>query len=195
MAIMFVGGVVLILDGILKLFLLQETYGVGVCCSHLNLNPFRGKAVTRLITMGSGGNNNLSFNSCVRNSMESAIENQHNTSHKHHHFGRQRAPLIYQQINNTNRIIQCGSTFIDCNVVLYTVVANNEIDYDKKCRQITVHFDDHGDAAVQFGAYHPMEHIPGFTRCNCMPQSGECMGRIAPRWPPWSLILNETHKH
>jgi hypothetical protein len=79
-------------------------------------------------------------------------------------------------------------------------VANNEIDYDydKKCRQLSGHLDDHGDAAVQFGAHHPMEHIPGFTRGNCMSlmsQSGECMGHIAPRQPPWSLILNETQKH
>jgi hypothetical protein len=79
-------------------------------------------------------------------------------------------------------------------------VANNEIDYDydKKCRQLSGHLDDHGDAAVQFGAHHPMEHIPGFTRGNCMSlmsQSGECMGHIAPRQPQWSLILNETKKH
>ena len=46
--------------------------------------------------MGSGGNNNLSSNSYGRNSMESAIKNQHNTPHKHHHFGRQLEPLIYQ---------------------------------------------------------------------------------------------------
>jgi hypothetical protein len=82
-------------------------------------------------------------------------------------------------------------------VVLYTVVAINEInyEYDKKCRQITGHLDDHGVAAVQFGAHHPMEHIPGFIRGNCMSQSGECMGRITPRQPPWSLFLNETQKH
>ncbi len=39
------------------------------------------------------------------------------------------------------------------------VVANNEIDATKKCRQIGGHFDDHGDAAVQRGAHRPMEHI------------------------------------
>ncbi len=33
MAMMFVGGVVLMLDGILVLFLLLETYGAGVFCS------------------------------------------------------------------------------------------------------------------------------------------------------------------
>jgi hypothetical protein len=50
----------------------------------------------------------------------------------------------------------------------------------QKCRQIDDNFDDHGDAAVQCGAHHPMEHIQGFTRSHWMPPSGECLRRIAP---------------
>ena len=43
MVTMFVGGVVLILDGIIVIFLQEETYGAGVFCSRPN--PYRGKAV------------------------------------------------------------------------------------------------------------------------------------------------------
>ena len=44
MVVMFVGGVlVMMIDGIIVLFLLYETYGVGVFCSRPN--PYRGKAV------------------------------------------------------------------------------------------------------------------------------------------------------
>ncbi len=60
------------------------------------------------------------------------------------------------------------------------VVANNEIDKTKKCRQIDDNFGGHGDAVVRRGAHRPMEHIPGFTRSHWMPPSGECLRRIAP---------------
>jgi len=40
---MFVGGVVLLFDGLLVLFLLLEIYVAGVFCSILN--PYSGKAV------------------------------------------------------------------------------------------------------------------------------------------------------
>ena len=42
---------------------------------------------------------------------------------------------------------------------LATVVANNKIDRDKKCRRITSDFDCHADAAVQCAAHRLMEHI------------------------------------
>ena len=38
------------------------------------------------------------------------------------------------------------------------VVANNEFDATKKCRQIGDDFNDHADAAVQCGAHRPMKH-------------------------------------
>jgi len=60
------------------------------------------------------------------------------------------------------------------------VVANNEIDKTKKCRQIDNDFDGHGDAAVRRGAHRPMDHIQGFTRSHWMPPSGQCLRRIAP---------------
>ena len=41
------------------------------------------------------------------------------------------------------------------------VVANNEIDANKKCRQIYDNFDDHVDAAVWCRAYLPNEAHPG----------------------------------
>ena len=42
------------------------------------------------------------------------------------------------------------------------VLANNDIDDDKKCRQITGNFDCHADAAVRCRANRPVEHIQGF---------------------------------
>jgi hypothetical protein len=60
------------------------------------------------------------------------------------------------------------------------VVGNNGINYDEKCRESAGDFNHHVDAAVQCGAHHPMEHIPGFTRSHWMPPLGECLRRITP---------------
>jgi hypothetical protein len=38
-----------------------------------------------------------------------------------------------------------------------------QIDDANKCREITGNFDCHGDAAVQFWAHSPMDHIQGFN--------------------------------
>jgi hypothetical protein len=59
-------------------------------------------------------------------------------------------------------------------------VANNEIDDNKKCRQIAGGFDGHADATVQCRTHRRMEHIPGFTRSCWMPPSGKCLHPIAP---------------
>jgi hypothetical protein len=58
-------------------------------------------------------------------------------------------------------------------------VANNEIDNNKKCRQIAGDFDGQAVVAVQCGMHRPMEHMPGFTRSHWMPPSGKCLYRIA----------------
>jgi hypothetical protein len=58
-------------------------------------------------------------------------------------------------------------------------VANNEIDDNKKCRQIAGDFDGHADAAVQCGAHCPIAHIQGFSRSHWMPLSGKCQCCIA----------------
>jgi len=55
-----------------------------------------------------------------------------------------------------------------------------QIDDNKKRRQIAGDFDGHGDAAVQREAHRPMEHIQGFTRSHWMPPWGEYLRRIAP---------------
>jgi hypothetical protein len=60
------------------------------------------------------------------------------------------------------------------------VVANNEINNDKKCRQIAGNFDCHADAAVQGGAHRPMKRIHGFMQSHLMPPSGKCLRCIAP---------------
>ncbi len=73
------------------------------------------------------------------------------------------------------------------------VVANNEIDDNKKCRQIDDNFDGHGNAAVRREAHRSVEHIQA---------SPEATGRrhrasacvVLPRWPPWLTISNKTHK-
>jgi hypothetical protein len=43
------------------------------------------------------------------------------------------------------------------------VVAINEIEDNKKCRQITGNFDGHVDAAVQCVVHSQIAHIQGFT--------------------------------
>ena len=55
-----------------------------------------------------------------------------------------------------------------------------QMDCNKKCRQIDGKFDCHGNAAVRCGVHHPMEHIQGFTRSHWMPPSVECSHRITP---------------
>ncbi len=55
-----------------------------------------------------------------------------------------------------------------------------QIDSNKKCRQIDGDFDGHGDAAVRHGLHLPIEHIQGFIWSHWMPLSGECLRRIAP---------------
>jgi hypothetical protein len=60
------------------------------------------------------------------------------------------------------------------------VVANNEIDDNKNCRQIPGEFDGHADVAVQCGTHCLIEHISGFTRSHWMLPSGECLHPIAP---------------
>jgi hypothetical protein len=42
------------------------------------------------------------------------------------------------------------------------VVANNEIDGNKKYTSNAGNFDGHADTAVRCGAHHPMERILGF---------------------------------
>jgi hypothetical protein len=63
---------------------------------------------------------------------------------------------------------------------LSTVVGDNGIDKDKKCRESAGDFDNHADAVVQCGAHCPMEHITGFTRSHWMLPSGKCLCCIAP---------------
>jgi hypothetical protein len=41
-------------------------------------------------------------------------------------------------------------------------------------------FDCHGNALIQRGAHHLIEHVQGFTGSHWMPPSGECLHRIAP---------------
>jgi hypothetical protein len=44
------------------------------------------------------------------------------------------------------------------------VVANNEIDGDKKYTSNAANIDGHADMAVQCGAHRPMEHICAFMQ-------------------------------
>ncbi len=63
---------------------------------------------------------------------------------------------------------------------LSTVVGDNGINDNKKCRESAGDFDHHVDAAVRCGAHHPMEHILGFTRSHWMQSLGKCLRCIAP---------------
>jgi hypothetical protein len=71
-------------------------------------------------------------------------------------------------------------------------VANNEINDNKKCRQIAGNFDGHADAAVRCGTHVWMEHIPGFTRSHWMPPSSKCLHCIA---PVVAKVINFGCKH
>jgi hypothetical protein len=63
-----------------------------------------------------------------------------------------------------------------------------QIDVNKKCRQIAGNFDCHGDAAVRCRTHLPIEHIPlGFARSHCMLPSVICLRRITPA----AAIVNE----
>jgi hypothetical protein len=62
---------------------------------------------------------------------------------------------------------------------LVMVVANNEINNNEKCRQISGNFNHHVDATLQCGAHHPMEHIQDFTRSHWIPPLGKCLHPIA----------------
>ncbi len=72
------------------------------------------------------------------------------------------------------------------------VVANNEIDDHKKCRQIAGNFDGHADVAVQCVVHPPMAQIQGFTWSHWMPLSGECLRCIT---PAAAKVINLSYKH
>jgi hypothetical protein len=59
-------------------------------------------------------------------------------------------------------------------------LANNEIEDNKKSRQIAGNFDGHVDVAVQCVAHRPVAHIQCFTRSHWMLLSGKCLHRVAP---------------
>ncbi len=58
-------------------------------------------------------------------------------------------------------------------------MANNEINNNKKLRQIAGNFDGQADAAVQFMVHCLIAHIQGFTKSHWMPLSGKCPCQIA----------------
>ena len=53
-----------------------------------------------------------------------------------------------------------------------------QIDNNKKGRQIAGNLDCHADVAVRPGAHHRMEHILGFNRSHWMQPSGEYLHHI-----------------
>jgi len=64
--------------------------------------------------------------------------------------------------------------------LLFSYVSGQQrIGSNRTSRQTAGHFDCHVDAAVLRGAYHPVEHIQGFTWSHWMPPSGECLRCIA----------------
>ncbi len=72
------------------------------------------------------------------------------------------------------------------------VMGDNKIDNANKCRQIAGNFDGHADAAVQYGAYHLIVHIQGFTWSHWMPLLGKCLHGIA---PAAAMVINFGCKH
>jgi hypothetical protein len=74
------------------------------------------------------------------------------------------------------------------------VVADNEIDETKKCRQeINDNFDSHSDAAIRRWAHCPMKHIQALLEATgCRHRASACV--VLPRRPPWSTNLLKQHK-
>jgi hypothetical protein len=72
------------------------------------------------------------------------------------------------------------------------VVANNQINDNKKCRQIAGNFDGHTDVVVQWGLHHPIAHIQGFTQSHWMLISSKCPHCIA---PVAAKVINFGCKH
>ncbi len=67
------------------------------------------------------------------------------------------------------------------------------INDNKKCRRIAGDSDGHGDAAVQREAHRQMEHIQASLEATRRRhRASACV--VLPRRPPWSSILNKTHK-
>jgi hypothetical protein len=66
---------------------------------------------------------------------------------------------------------------------LSTVVGDNGINDNEKCRESAGDFD-----------HCPMEHILGFTRSHWMPSLGKCLCGIAPQRLPWLANMLKTHK-
>jgi len=58
------------------------------------------------------------------------------------------------------------------------IMCKQQINNNKKYRQIAGNFDCHVDAAMQCRVHHPMEHILGFTWSHWMSPSGECLHHI-----------------
>jgi hypothetical protein len=63
---------------------------------------------------------------------------------------------------------------------LFTIVGDNRITNNEKCRESAGDFDHHVDAAAQCRVHCSMEHIPSFTRSHWMPPLGKCLHHIAP---------------
>ncbi len=55
-----------------------------------------------------------------------------------------------------------------------------QINNNKKCRQLTGNFDCHADAVVRHGAHCPMQRICGFMQSHLMLPSGKWLRHIAP---------------
>jgi hypothetical protein len=72
-------------------------------------------------------------------------------------------------------------------------VANNEINDNKKQRQIAGNFNGHADVAVQCVVHRPIAHIQGFTRSHWMLLLGGACA-VLPQWPPRSSILDANTK-
>ncbi len=65
-----------------------------------------------------------------------------------------------------------------------------QIDDNKKCRQIAGDFDGHGDAAVRREAHRPMEHIQASLKATGRRHRvSACV--ISPRQLPWSTISKQ----
>jgi len=64
-----------------------------------------------------------------------------------------------------------------------------EIDGNKKCRQISGDFDCHGDAAVRHGAHRPIEHVQGF---HWKPLDA-AIGRVSVPYCPGGLHCQRIH--
>jgi hypothetical protein len=97
-----------------------------------------------------------------------------------------RAPIKYKQVNKNYE-----NNYLTVIWLLATVMGDNKIDNETRCRKIAGNFDHHGDPLMWSGAHCPMKHIKASLKATgCCHQASVYV--VSPRQLPWSQCLRKT---